>query len=112
MTNEWAMIICAAIVFVETVLVAFIEKGAHKDRKNAEEDRKRSQARADRRERESRLSMELMSANCELSIVTAAAMRDGHTNGTLEPAIEKAEKAKNDYECFLRDETARNLAKT
>ena len=61
--------------------------------------------------RESRLSMELMSATCELAVVTALALRDGHTNGRLEPALEKARKAQEDYEAFLREETAAAVAK-
>ena len=104
MTGEIATIICALIAAASAITVAIVEKRADKDRK-------RSQARADRRERESRLSMELMSATCELSVVTATAMREGHTNGTLEPALKKAEKAQGDYENFLRDVTARDMAK-
>ena len=111
MTAETAMIICAIIVAIQTVLVAFLEKGARKDRKKAEDDRQKTWARAERRERESRLSMELMSANCELSVVTAVALREGHTNGTLEPALKKAEQAQNDYKNFLMDTAARDVAK-
>ena len=104
MTGEIATVICALIAACSAITVAVIEK-------RAEKDRKRSLARAERREKESRLSMELMSATCELSVVTATAMREGHTNGTLEPALKKASKAQSDYEDFLRDVTARDVAK-
>lgn len=104
MTSEVATIICALIAAASAITVAVVEKRADKDRK-------RSQARAERRERESRLSMELMSANCELSVVTAVALREGHTNGTLEPALQKADKAQNDYKNFLLDVAARDVAK-
>lgn len=104
MTGEIATIICALIAAASAITVAVVEKRADKDRK-------RAQARAERRERESRLSMELMSATCELSVVTATAMREGHTNGTLEPALKKAEVAQNDYKNFLMDVAARDVAK-
>ena len=104
MTGEIATIICALIAAASAITVAVVEKRADKDRK-------RSQARAERRERESRLSMELMSATCDLSVVTAVAMREGHTNGTLEPALLKANKAQEDYRNFLLDVAARDVAK-
>ena len=104
MTGEVATIICALIAAASAITVAVIEKRADKDRK-------RTQARAERRERESRLSMELMSANCELSVVTALALRDGHTNGTLDPALRKARQAQNDYNNFLMDTAAHDVAK-
>lgn len=104
MTGEVAMIIGAVITAASAITVAIVETRADKDRK-------RAQARAERRERESRLAMELMSATCELSVVTALALRDGHTNGTLEPAVNKAESAQNDYKAFLMDTVARDVAK-
>ena len=104
MTGEIATIVCALIAAASAVTVAVIEKRADKDRK-------RSLARAERREKESRLSMELMSATCELAVVTATAMKEGHTNGTLEPALRKADKAQTDYKNFLLDVAARDVAK-
>lgn len=104
MTAEVATIVCSIIAGLCALAVAFIEK-------RAEKDRKRSIARAERRERESRLAMELMSASCDLSLITAVAMREGHTNGTLEPAIAKANKAQQDYESFLRDVASRDVSK-
>lgn len=104
MTGDLATVICALIAAASAITVAIIEKRADKERK-------RTMARAERRERESRLSMELMSATCELSVVTATAMREGHTNGTLEPALQKASKAQGDYEAFLRDVASRDMAK-
>lgn len=89
---------------IAAVIVAVIEAMAARERKHSKADR-------EMRERESRLSMELMSANCELSVVTAMALKEGHTNGTLEPALEKASKAQNDYKNFLMDTAARDVAK-
>lgn len=104
MTSEIATIICALIAALSAVAVAVIEARAGRERKQ-------TQKRAERRARESRLSMELMSATCELSVVSAVALREGHTNGTLEPALEKARKAQEDYQNFLKDEAAYAVAK-
>ena len=115
MTAEVASVLCAAIAAGSAISVAAIEKKAKKAEKARDErdaaDRKRTEARAERRARESRLSMDMMSAACELSVVTAVAMRDGHTNGTLQPALDKAQIAQNNYESFLKDEAARAVAK-
>jgi len=99
-----ASVVSAAFAALAMIIVAIIEHNNSKDRKRAQE-------RAERREKESRLSMGLMSATCELSVVTAVAMREGHTNGTLEPALEKAREAQANYSEFLRDEAAHAVAK-
>ena len=68
-------IICALIAGGASVLAALAER---RSRQSA----KRTEARAQRREKENRLSMELMYANCALSYVD-----------------------------FVRDEAARNISK-
>ena len=97
-------IVSSVIAAGSAIAVAIIET-------RAEKERQRTLARAERRERESRLSMELMSATCELSVVTAKAMKEGHTNGELEPALTKARKAQDDYQGFLRDTAAHAVVK-
>jgi len=111
-------IVTACAVPVATVVVALIEARAARDRKRVqanqgklEAEQARMDARADRRAMESRLSMELMSASVELSVVTATALQVGHTNGTLQPALEKAQAAQEEYNRWLRSEAARNVAK-
>ena len=104
MTAEISAIICSAITAASVITVAVVEARAARERK-------RTAARAERREKESRLSMELMSVSCDLAVVTAVAMREGHTNGTLEPALQKASKAQEAYQAFLRDEAAHAVAK-
>lgn len=104
MSPAIATIICSIIAAASAIAVAIVEARAGRERKKTQE-------RAERRARESRLSMELMSATCELSVVTAIALRDQHTNGTLEPALEKARKAQDDYQTFLKDEAARAVSK-
>ena len=67
--------------------------------------------RAQRREKESRLAMELMYANCALSLTTAKKLAGMHTNGDVEEAMEAARSAQEAYVDFVRDEAARNLSK-
>lgn len=104
MTAELSTIICATIAALSALSVAVVERRADKERKTAT-------LRAERRARESRLSMDLMSASCELAMVTAVAMREGHTNGTLEPALSAARDAQEKYRSFLKDEAARAVSK-
>jgi len=102
--GEIAMMICSIIAALGGISVAIIETRNTKERK-------RTEARALRRAEESRLSMELMSATCTLACVTATALRDGHTNGTLEPALEEAHRAQNEYHAWVMNEAARSAVK-
>jgi ABC-type multidrug transport system fused ATPase/permease subunit len=49
------------------------------------------------------LILKLMYANVELGIVTAAALRDGKTNGTLQNALENASLVKTEYNDYLTE---------
>lgn len=102
--SDIAMVLCAALAAFSAIMVAVIEKRASRERKATER-------RAERRERESRLSMDMMYASCSLAMDTAAALRDGHTNGTLEGNLQKARDANEAYENFIRDEAAHAVAK-
>lgn len=84
---------------IAIVCVAWIETHCQKDRKKMEE-------RAEQRKRESHLAMDMMSATCELSVATAKAIRDGHTNGIMAESLEHAEQAQERYTEFLREVTA------
>ena len=103
----WGEVIAAAAAIV----VAIIELIAAQDRKHTKKIVEESRTRAVRREKESRLSMDLMSATCRLSCDTAKAVRDGHTNGTLAGNLESAEAALNAYDDFIRQEAAHAVAK-
>lgn len=83
------------------VIVTIIEVLAARDRRNAKKDRERAQARAARREEESRLSMKLQKATCALALVTAKKMAGHQTNGDVEEAMDEAEAAQKAYEDFL-----------
>lgn len=104
MLDAIATIICAAIAAAASIVVAVVERRAARERKSVEK-------RAERRARESRLSMDLMYASIGLAMDTARALRDGHTNGTLEPDLDKAQAARAAYDAFLRDEAAAAVAK-
>lgn len=103
MMEIWVSVICAAIAAVSAIVVALIQK-------RDKADRLRRDAAVARREKESRLSMEMMSATMELAYVTSLAVTGGHTNGNVEAAQKKADRARQDYEDFLRDEAAKAVA--
>ena len=101
MTTE---VICALIAGVAAVLSALAERRARISTK-------RTEARAQRREKESRLAMELMYANCALSLTTAKKLAGMHTNGDVEEAMEAARSAQEAYQDFARDEAAHQFSK-
>jgi len=104
MTEIIGTIICALIASASAITVAVIENRAARERDSAKK-------RAERRAKESRLAMDLMYAAVGLSMDTAKAMKEGHTNGTLEGDLESAKNARAAYESFLRDEAAAAVAK-
>ena len=91
-------IICALIAGGASVLAALAERRSRQSAKR-------------RREKESRLAMELMYANCALSLTTAKKLAGMHTNGDVEEAMEAARSAQEAYVDFVRDEAARNISK-
>lgn len=97
-------VICALIAGACTVLAAMAER---RSRLSA----RRSEARAQRRERENRLAMDLMYANCALSLTTAKKLAGMHTNGDVEEAMEAAKEAQAAYQSFARNEAAHNFTK-
>lgn len=101
-------IICALIAAVSAVIVAYQNSRTTRYMKNSE-------ARAARRAHESRLSMELMYATCNLSMMTARHVMKAHSNEEndeeLATAIKEAEKAKDGYIDLVRDEASKNFSK-
>ena len=93
------------------IVVAVIEAISLRDRKKAKEEQERVERRAQIRERESRLSMEMMAATCALALVTAKKVNGMHTNGDVEEAMEKAKEAQSGYQSFLEDTAARQIGK-
>ena len=101
----------AIISGIFLVVVTLIEVFAAKDRKSAQREREKAQARAERREKESMLAMNLQSATCALALVTAKKMAGHHTNGDVEEAMEKAVLAQEEYHNFLQQLAAHEVNK-
>lgn len=97
-------IICAVITATAAIVVAVIERRNKIQNKKIEE-------RAEKRAQESRLAMDLMYANCALSLTTAKKLANMHTNGDVEEAMTAARLAQDNYMDFIRDEAAKTLSK-
>lgn len=102
-----AGIISVIISSICTIVVAIIGVMAQKSQAATDAYHKEERAARQLREKESRLSMAMMDATLQLSIVSANALTNGHNNGNVEEAKRAAEKAKADYDAFIR-ETAAN----
>ena len=94
-----------------TVIVAIIEAIAAVDRKKTKKSRTEAEKQEALRTEEARLSMKMMSATLQLSVVTANALTGGHNNGNVEAARLAAETAQAEYEAFLQKVTAQEVAK-
>lgn len=97
-------IVCATITAIAAIFVAIIERRNFLQNKRVEE-------RAKRRAEESLLSMDLMYANCALSLTTAKKLANMHTNGDVEEAMQAAEKAQTAYNTFIRNTASKTLTK-
>ena len=104
---DWGAVISAAAL----IAVAIIEAVALRERKNEKAEKERVEKRAALREHESHLSMQMMSAACALALVTAKKVTGMHTNGDVEEAMDKAREAQANYQTFLEETAARQLAK-
>jgi len=96
---------------VAAVIVAIIEAIAAVDRKKTKKSRTEAEKQEALRTEEARLSMKMMSATLQLSVVTANALTGGHNNGNVEAARLAAETAQAEYEAFLQKVTAQEVAK-
>ena len=93
------------------IIVAIIEAVAMRERKQDKLDKARIEHRAKIRERESHLSMEMMSATCALALVTAKKVNGKQTKGDVEESMEKAVKAQEGYSDFVREMAAHQVGK-
>lgn len=91
------------------VVVAIIEALAARDRRKTKDERAKEALREKERTEESRLSMKMMSATLQLSVVTANALTGGHNNGNVERAKSAAEEAEAEYQAFLQRVTAQEI---
>ena len=86
-----------------TVACAILAYASNKQSRIMKEDRARVEKRAQRRLKESRLSLELMNANCVLTVGTALAVKRGHANGELDDGLAQVEAARRKYMDFLKE---------
>ena len=93
----WSYIVPA----LATVTVAVIEAIAANGRKQTKKQIEKAEKRSERRMKENQLSMQMMSATLQLSVVTANALTGGHNNGNVEKARQAAQNAQERYEEFL-----------
>ena len=95
------------------VWVAKIEKDNNKTRKEQEEKeaeyRRIDAQREANRKRETRLSMKMMSATLNLSIVNGVALKNGKINGNLDKAMEQAQEVQQEYSDFIQDVAAEGI---
>lgn len=91
-----ASVIAAVISAIAAVIVARINARQEKQNKEITEHN-------ERREQEAVLFGDMISALCDLTTVTAEAVRGGHTNGNLEEAQRKVAEAEEAYDKFLMD---------
>lgn len=111
MTDNTLVWLPAAIAAFSAIAVAFIGYITTRNQKKQTEMIKameeNTEFRAEIRQKESRLSMEMMNANCKLGIVTAKAVKGEKTNGDMEEARRMAEEASRNYESFLMSATSK-----
>ena len=106
-----ASVIAAVISAVAAILVAKINTKSSAMQKEQEKQNEEVNAHNKRREQEAVLSGKMVSAICDLSTVTAEAVRGGYTNGNLESAQQKAQSAQEEYEEFLQSIALQDLTK-
>lgn len=87
-------IVCAAIAAIATVLCAVV--AANGKKRDEKED-----ARAAQRAKEARLQLAMMSANSELTVGVAWALKRGHCNGEVEKGLKAVEDAQREYTEYL-----------
>lgn len=96
-------VICALITAVAAIAVAVIGHNTQKQNRRAEEH-------AAARQRESLLSLRMMDATLQLSVVTSNALTGGHNNGNVERARAAAQKVGDEYTKFMQELTAHEVA--
>ena len=93
------------------IAVAVIEALATIERRGIKKSRARTERRETERARENHLAMRMMDANLDLSLATAEAVEEGKHNGELKSAREKAKKTQEEYQNFVLEVAARQVAK-
>ena len=99
MTPEIVSVLGMLFSGISMIVVAKIQTDGNKQKKIDDK-------REERRQKESRLSMQMMEASIELADVNAVALQHGKLNGNVEDARKKARDALDEYRAFLADVTS------
>ena len=99
MTPEIVSVLGMLFSGISMIVVAKIQTDGNKQKKIDDK-------REERRQKESRLSMQMMEASIELADVNAVALQNGKLNGNVEAARKKAMDALDEYRAFLADVTS------
>ena len=87
--------------FLQTTALVVISGLFGLESKRRKKDSEKIEKRAAVRAEESRLAMQLMSANARLASATGIALQEGRTNGKMETALKDADKAQSEYYAFI-----------
>jgi len=93
------------------ILVAVIEAAAASERRRDKHAREQGEKRAEARAMENRLAMRMMDASLELGLATAIAVEQGRLNGEMKAARAKARAAQDEYDRFIQEIAAGQVAK-
>lgn len=107
-------IVCSLISAVGVIVVAIIQLRTTKknNRAKALESKRHEEIKAqeEMRQRESRLSMDLMHSTAKLCVGTALAIKRGRANGEMEEGLKYVNKSIVNYEKFLKDVASEKVA--
>lgn len=98
-----ASIVAAIISAIATIMVAKINTENKAMQQSQQKQNEEVNAHNKRREQEAVLSGKMVAAMCDLSVITAEAVRGGYTNGNLEAAQQRASEAQSTYEELLQE---------
>lgn len=102
-------LIAAVASLLTTVLGLYTRVRTEKRERYYRQAQEKAQLSVRQGQRATLLSMELLFATCSLSQSTAMALRDGHSNGHLQSALDKADRAKERYVQFMKEFTVESL---
>lgn len=94
----WQTIISSAALIVVAIIEAIAANERKKDKKLSEQ-----------RSKEMYLSLKMVSATLQLSVVSANALTGGYNNGNVEQAKKAAQEAEKEYNDFLKHLAADEL---
>lgn len=89
---------------IAAIIVAVVEAIAARERKHTKDDR-------ETRQKEFRLSTDMILAISEQCDVLCNALQGGKSNGNVDEARKKAKEAREAYTTFLRDQAASKVAR-